>query len=509
MIPPVPHPLARGPIDPAAEPSRYRALRRRSLRSTVTTGALLVAGISVLSAAQFAFRDSPAAASLIGIDLLQALFAIGVVVAMRTRLRRYPAAVAFVFLAAVPVVPLSTLHLQPDSVVLVASSLALVPIAVALFIAWTETTYIVWAGTYVCLLVGSTMTQADGLSVGARWETVAAVVIGLAIGVVGQRRRRRDERLAFDRSRELAMILQKSTAAQASERAIAKIARRRIEAVLRDASFAPFFQPIVDLGSGRVVGHEALTRYADGTRPDVMFELASKAGLGVDLEAVTIQAAIRASACLPPGTFLALNVSPGLVEGLELPALLEDARRAIVLEITEHSVIDDYDKVRRLVASLGANVTLAVDDAGAGYASLRHVLELAPSKVKVDAGLVRGIDADPARQALLAGLRFFALKGDIQLVAEGIETAGELTTLRSLGVHQGQGYLLGRPSPGLEQRTWVSEVDLAALGGQPRRRQRAAAAADRKTPRRADRERLHPRQTRSLGTLQPNRPATP
>lgn len=465
MIPHLARPLARAAVARRAEPARYRALRRRSLRSTVTTAAVLVAGISVLSAAQFAFRASPAAASLIGIDLFQAVFALGIVVAMRTRLRRHPAAVAFTFLAVLPVVPVATVHLQPDSVVLVAASLALVPIGVALFIFWTEMTYLLWAGTYISVLVGSAMTQPDRLSSSERWETVAAVVIGLAFGIVGQRRRRREDRLAFDRARELARIVHESTAAEANDRAISRIARRRIEAILRDGSFEPFFQPIVDLQTGRVVGHEALTRFADGTRPDLVFELASTAGLGVDLEVATIAAAIRASACLPPGTFLGLNASPQLLDGFDLRVPIGDADRPVVLEITEHAVIEDYDKVRRQVALLGANVTLAVDDAGAGYASLRHILELAPRKVKVDIGLVRGIDSDPARQALIAGLGFFALKGNIQLVAEGIETAAELTTLRSLGVHEGQGYLLGRPLPGLEPRVWPSQVDLAALGG--------------------------------------------
>jgi EAL domain-containing protein (putative c-di-GMP-specific phosphodiesterase class I) len=459
----------------APEPSRYRAMQRRALRSTVTTCAGLVACVSVLSAAQFAFRASSAAGYLIAIDLLQAALALGVVLAMRSRLRRHPAAVAFGFLAVLPVVPMMTLSFQPDSLVLVASSLALVPIGVALFISWTEAIYLLWAGTYACLVVGSAMTQPDRLAPSERWETVAVVIIGLTFGIVGQRRRRREDRLAFDRARELARLVQESSAAQAHARAIARIARRRIEATLREGSFAPFFQPIVDLRTGRVTGYEALTRFADGTRPDLMFELASKAGLGAALEAATMTAAIRASATLPRGTFLGLNASPDLLNGFELRPLLEKAERPIVIEITEHTVIDDYDKVRQQVASLGANVTLAVDDAGAGYASLRHILELAPRKVKVDIGLVRGIDSDPARQALIAGLGFFALKRNIQLVAEGIETAAELTTLRSLGVNEGQGFFLGRPVPGLEPRVWPSKVDLATLGRRRLRRRSVAA----------------------------------
>ena len=90
---------------------------------------------------------------------------------------------------------------------------------------------------------------------------------------------------------------------------------------------------------------------------------------------------------------------------------------------------------------------VSVDDAGAGFASLRHILELKPDFVKLDVALVRGIEADPARQALIVGLCHFAARTGAILIAEGIETAAEAETVRGLGVPFGQGYLLGRPGP--------------------------------------------------------------
>jgi EAL domain-containing protein (putative c-di-GMP-specific phosphodiesterase class I) len=116
-------------------------------------------------------------------------------------------------------------------------------------------------------------------------------------------------------------------------------------------------------------------------------------------------------------------------------------------------VIDDYAALRHELAALGPKVRLAVDDAGAGYASLRHILELAPDFVKLDIGLIRGIDADPARQALIAGMGYFAVKRKLRLIAEGIETAAELKALRGLAVGYGQGYVL-RAAPG-RSRTWA------------------------------------------------------
>jgi EAL domain-containing protein (putative c-di-GMP-specific phosphodiesterase class I) len=139
-----------------------------------------------------------------------------------------------------------------------------------------------------------------------------------------------------------------------------------------------------------------------------------------------------------------------------------------VLEITEHDAIEDYAALRAALAVLGPTVRLAVDDAGAGYASFRHILELAPDLVKLDLGLIRGIDGDLARQALLAGMVHFAVKREILLVAEGIETGEELDVLRSLAIPCGQGYLLGRPRDGRGSGPWPATVALETRTGSGR-----------------------------------------
>jgi EAL domain-containing protein (putative c-di-GMP-specific phosphodiesterase class I) len=225
--------------------------------------------------------------------------------------------------------------------------------------------------------------------------------------------------------------------------------RGEIEDLLADASFRPVFQPITELRTGRVIGFEALTRFADGTRPDRRFADAAAVGLGTELEAATINSALQASALLPDDAWLSLNVSPDFLldDGRPATLLSRRGRRALVLEITEHVAIDDYERVRGAVAALGKGVGVSVDDAGAGYASFRHILELRPGFVKLDLGLVRGIDSDEVRQALVAGIVYFAERTGCRLIAEGVETETERARLQKLGVEFGQGYLLGRPLP--------------------------------------------------------------
>ena len=136
--------------------------------------------------------------------------------------------------------------------------------------------------------------------------------------------------------------------------------------------------------------------------------------------------------------------------GRQLADLLSTCDRDIVLEVTEHTAIEDYHSFRNAVDALGPKVRLAVDDAGAGFASLRHILELRPAFVKLDRGLIEGIDVDEARRALVAGMQHFANGTQCRLVAEGIETVFERASLRDLGVALGQGYVLGRPT-GIDQ----------------------------------------------------------
>jgi EAL domain-containing protein (putative c-di-GMP-specific phosphodiesterase class I)/FixJ family two-component response regulator len=222
----------------------------------------------------------------------------------------------------------------------------------------------------------------------------------------------------------------------------------RLRQVISRHEYAIFLQPIVRLDTGTVIGAEALTRFADGTRPDVQFAEAASLGLNLTLQRATMEAAIEAAASLPAHVAVSINLSADVLEHEpSLPTIVAGLERPLIIEITEHERIDDYGAVRSALARLGPNVKLAIDDAGSGYASLRHILSLKPDYVKLDIEWVHNIDRDPVRRALVSGLAYFASETGCELIAEGIETDAELHALRDLGIHLGQGYLLGRPKP--------------------------------------------------------------
>jgi PAS domain S-box-containing protein len=224
--------------------------------------------------------------------------------------------------------------------------------------------------------------------------------------------------------------------------------RAEIERIITEVTFRPVFQPIVHLAAGEPIGYEALTRFSDGSPPEGRFADADTVGLGIELESAALGAALDAARALPDGLILSLNVSPSFVLRNEtLTELLGRTTRPIVLELTEREAIEDYVAFRAAIAGLGVAVEWAVDDAGAGYASLRHIIELRPRYVKLDRGLVTGINADPIRQALVAGMLHFATSIGLEIIAEGVETQAERLTLQKLGVALGQGFLFARPGP--------------------------------------------------------------
>lgn len=230
-----------------------------------------------------------------------------------------------------------------------------------------------------------------------------------------------------------------------------RAARARIDQVLAARELRMVYQPIVDLRTGVWSGAEALARFPGDPPqgPDRWFADAAAVDRQVDLELLAVRSAIDALGRLPEGAYLSLNVSPATAGDTALHAVLLDAEPSrIVLEITEHAPIDDYDGFRRAVEPLrAAGVRIAVDDAGAGFASLRHILLLAPDLIKLDISLTRGIDADRSRRALARALISFSIEIGATIVAEGIEEEAEREALRELGVDLGQGFLLGRPGP--------------------------------------------------------------
>jgi EAL domain-containing protein (putative c-di-GMP-specific phosphodiesterase class I) len=224
----------------------------------------------------------------------------------------------------------------------------------------------------------------------------------------------------------------------------------RVDDALTDDGMSIVYQPFATLADRRIVGAEALARFAATPYrpPNEWFAEAESVGRLAVLELSAIARAVTRLDELPPEAFLSLNISAATAITPECGALLAalPADR-IVLEITEHSQVADYDE---LAAALQPFVDrggrLAVDDAGAGFAGLQHILRLRPHIIKLDIALTSGIDRDPARRALASSLMQFAGELDATLIAEGIETAEELSVLRDLGVTWGQGYHLARPA---------------------------------------------------------------
>jgi EAL domain-containing protein (putative c-di-GMP-specific phosphodiesterase class I) len=230
-----------------------------------------------------------------------------------------------------------------------------------------------------------------------------------------------------------------------------RLRRVRVEQALRGPGPAMVFQPIVDVRSGAVIGMEALARFAaEPTRgPDRWFAEAAEVGLGIELEVAAVRAALAELNDLPSGAYLSVNASPATAtSGLLEDALSEVPGERVVLEVTEHAQVEDYEVLGRALDVLRAQgIRLAVDDAGAGYAGLQHILRLAPDIIKLDISLTRGIDADPVKRALASSLVTFAAEIGAVITAEGVETGAELNALRELGITNAQGYYLAHPGP--------------------------------------------------------------
>lgn len=225
----------------------------------------------------------------------------------------------------------------------------------------------------------------------------------------------------------------------------------RIQSVLDKDDFSIVYQPIYNFRRECITGFESLTRFSGplARTPDVWFDEAASVGRGIELETKVIEKALFGLDHLPQNIYVGLNVSPATVLCGAMDRVLEKAPlERVVIEVTEHVAIAEYASLARALKSLrDGGARLAVDDAGAGYASFRHILELQPDFIKLDISLTREIDTNRQRRALAAALIRFAEETDSQIISEGVETEAELAVLRELGVNKAQGYLLGRPMP--------------------------------------------------------------
>jgi EAL domain-containing protein (putative c-di-GMP-specific phosphodiesterase class I) len=243
-------------------------------------------------------------------------------------------------------------------------------------------------------------------------------------------------------------LLEEEHALRAKREAV----RARIDSVLTTGGPRIVYQPIIDTHLNQMVGVEALSRFpsSSGLSTEAWYIAAAE----IDAEPEFELSAARAAVVVLDDFdgYLSLNLSARtmctpaaqhFLGGLPLDR--------VVVELTEHTHVPDYDVLASALRPLReAGMRLAVDDAGAGFSSLQHILKLSADIIKLDRSLITGVQADPARRALVRALLRFAEETGSLVVAEGVETEAELATLSELEVRYVQGYLLGRPVPWAE-----------------------------------------------------------
>ena len=253
-----------------------------------------------------------------------------------------------------------------------------------------------------------------------------------------------------------------------------------IATLLEDPSgVGTVFQPLVELSSGAIAGYEALARFAPWAAPRgplAWFARAQRFGQRERMEVKALRSALERRG-RPPGTFLSLNLSAPALTSTAIRDVLPEDLSGIMVEITEETIVAGGATIAAAINRLrGRGARIAVDDAGAGFATLAQLATLRPDVIKLDASLVGGVHADPARAAVIASLVTFAEHTAARFCAKSIEGLDELRVVAKAGVAYGQGHALAPPAD-----AWapVSADALAALAEVRRTRDAAAAALGR------------------------------
>jgi EAL domain-containing protein (putative c-di-GMP-specific phosphodiesterase class I) len=267
-----------------------------------------------------------------------------------------------------------------------------------------------------------------------------------AAGLTSDRElQKRDQALMTVLAQAAAAILEP----EAREAAKRQEIHSRMTPVIESGGPTIVVQPIVDLQSGIRIGVEALSRFPSewGIDPDVAFEQAHRIGVGATMELLALRRAVDYLDSLTG--YVSLNMSAAVLLEPESIAFFSDLPLPrILLELSEHDPVDDYVALGRTLNPLReAGLKLAVDDAGAGFASLRHIVQTSPDVIKLDRSIVTGLSTDRVLETLVRSLVQFASDSGATTVAEGVETSDDAATLQRLGVDCGQGWYFGRPMP--------------------------------------------------------------
>lgn len=255
---------------------------------------------------------------------------------------------------------------------------------------------------------------------------------------------------------------------------------QQFERVLLEREISCVYQPIVKLDAYGVLGYELLARGPLGTelhRPDALFEVARAQKRVVELDRICRLAATHASTLLSSDCLRFINTEPAslFLHSRSLDDIQEfidatplELRRLTVMEITENAIIEDFEHMRGVVRRMrDEGFMIAIDDAGAGYAGLRTMVEIDSDFIKLDMSLTRNIGSSSVKRRLVRTLRDFCAGAGIRLVAEGIETRSQLDVLRELGVDCGQGFFFAHPGAPFPLQETILPADERTNSGRP------------------------------------------
>lgn len=236
--------------------------------------------------------------------------------------------------------------------------------------------------------------------------------------------------------------------------------REELDRIIDGKRIRTVFQPIVSLRDGSVLGHEALSRMtceSEIRNPEQLFRVAGESDRLWDLELLCRTTALKTTFLNSGSAYgkkLFLNVNPNIMhdekfrQGFTREYLQQYGIRpeSIIFEITERNAVADMGGFRGTVEHYKEqNYRIAVDDAGAGFSGLNLISDIHPHYIKLDMNLVRSIDRDTFKHALVKSMVELSQTAGVQLIAEGVETRAELATLVDLGVQYAQGYFIQRP----------------------------------------------------------------
>lgn len=233
---------------------------------------------------------------------------------------------------------------------------------------------------------------------------------------------------------------------------------KNIRKIIETNDVSSLYQPIISLSTGEIIAYEALSRGPKNSEyysPTKMIECAENNGLIWELEMLFRKKAIEKAVSIPPNKLLFLNVDPNIIKDNNYKRGFTKKHLAkynidpknIVFEITERSAIEDYDTFKKITKNYkDQGYKLAIDDVGSGYSGLKTLIELRPDYLKIDMDLIRDLDKDSYKESIIRALVSIAKETKMSLIAEGVETLGELEKLIKLGVHNAQGFLICKPN---------------------------------------------------------------